>query len=165
MAATWIDKTLLLGLIGLNLLGVAAIARMLICDPAPAFSRLSLTRQAIQVLPGSAHLGASGRLRARWGRRFGWVRFLVYAIAVSAVAWIPVRIGWGPLGDVEDSRNYLSTMWQVVATAVGLSVAMVAFAFEAFQISGQRAYGGSLKEFARGGCPDRRGISSAAPMG
>ncbi|MCA1645799.1 MAG: hypothetical protein LC797_10150 [Chloroflexi bacterium] len=40
-------------------------------------------------------------------------------------------------------------MWQVVAAAVGISIAVVAFAFQAFQTSGQRAYGGSLKEFAR----------------
>jgi hypothetical protein len=54
----------------------------------------------------------------------------------------------GTFGDEEASADFLQTFWQVVAGALGLSVAMVAFAFEAFVSTSQRRLGGTLREFA-----------------
>jgi hypothetical protein len=145
----WIDKTLVIGISGLALLGVAMLMRMLSYDPAPAVSGLSLRRNALRLLPARANATLAARIGDRWRGWQGWMRFLIYAVAVLAVARIPWDLTWGPLGNTQASQDYVSTMWQVVAAALGVSVAMVAFAFEAFSSSGQRAYGGSLKEFAR----------------
>ncbi len=146
---SWIDQALLLAILCFALLVLAATIRMLHYDPAPAFSRLSLRRNALRVLPTGADANPLLRLYGHWRRELRWLRFVIYAVAVLAVAHVPLDVRWGPLREPSESDDYLSTMWQVVAAALGLSVAMVAFAFEAFQTSGQRAYGGSLKEFAR----------------
>ncbi|MBE2319799.1 hypothetical protein DVA67_027795 [Solirubrobacter sp. CPCC 204708] len=144
----WLYNVLLLAAIASNLAAIGWLFRMLAVHPAPVAGRLSLRRQALKLL------SASNR-RKRWTdaiqrrrQRLGWTRFVIYAAALFVVVLIPVDVRWGPLDDVEDSEEFLRTLWQVVGAALGVSVAMVAFAFEAFRGSGQQAYGGSLREFA-----------------
>jgi hypothetical protein len=148
-SASWLDETLLVAISGLILLGLGGLLRMLYYDPAPALVNLSLRRNALRSLPARANAGVGLRIRDSWAGRLSWVRFALYALAVLAVVRVPIDLRWGPLGDSQRSNDYISTMWQVVAAALGMSVAMIAFAFQAFQSAGQRAYGGSLKEFAR----------------
>jgi hypothetical protein len=74
---------------------------------------------------------------------------LVIYPALAAALVLPVPIHPGPFDDRRASIDFLQTLWQVVAAALGLSVAMVAFAFEGFMSSGQRLHGGTLREFAR----------------
>lgn len=63
--------------------------------------------------------------------------------------WLfPGAVHFGPFETADSSRAFISTLWQVEAAALGLSVALVVFVFEAFQRSGYGAYGGSLRDFA-----------------
>lgn len=126
-----------------------ALHFMLVWSPAPLFGRMSLRSRASNLL-----LPPRGpeRRRYRWrqARRHTWkLRFCGY-IGVFLLLWLPCwQPQWGPLSSPAESRLYLGTLWQVVAAALGVSVAMVAFAFEAFSGSRERrAYGGSLREFA-----------------
>jgi hypothetical protein len=74
---------------------------------------------------------------------------LGYAVLIG-VPFCPLfHIGGGVLGHDAASTSYLQTMWQVVGAALGLSVAMIGFVFEAFINAGKRSLGGSLREFAR----------------
>ena len=74
-------------------------------------------------------------------------------LVLGLILYLPVVAGDLPalsetFASVESSEDFLQTMWQVVAGALGLSVAMIAFAFEAFFSSSHRQVGGSLREFA-----------------
>jgi hypothetical protein len=146
---TWFDRTLILTLIGVDLAMVGVMVRTLAMHPAPPFGRLSLRREALKMLsPG----GGLAKTKRRWSERLReaeWLRFVAYAAALFALVQLPWEPRWGALGSDSQSAEFLRTLWQVVAAALGVSVAMVAFAFQAFASSGQRAYGGSLREFAQ----------------
>jgi hypothetical protein len=51
------------------------------------------------------------------------------AIAVAGL-FIPSRLGFRALADPSDARDFLSQMWQVSGASVGLSIAVVVFAFQ-----------------------------------
>jgi len=53
-----------------------------------------------------------------------------------------------PVDDTATANSYLTTLWQVLAAAVGVSIALIAFVLEAFVNSAERKHGGTLKEFA-----------------
>lgn len=141
------DGVLIVVLLALAVCLVLFCARMLMLHPAPAFGRLSLRRRALRVLRPRSRRERL-RLRARHtSRHLQSLRWLAY-VGIVATLWLPLSLDWGPLASEPESRRYLETMWQVVAAALGVSVAMVAFAFEAFSSSGQRTHGGTLREFA-----------------
>lgn len=129
------------------------VALTLYLEPAPVARRISLRAMARDAL-----LGNHPRLRwARIARDLGERHHLAIEIApfllLGALLYLPVPITALPhLGGIfqakGSSEDFLQTMWQVVAGALGLSVAMIAFAFEAFFSSSQRQVGGSLREFA-----------------
>jgi hypothetical protein len=74
-----------------------------------------------------------------------------FAIAVAVgILFIPVSVRFGPFDSQHDSRAYLDTTWQVVATAFGLSVAIIAVLFSALLAGTARTVGISLLDFARG---------------
>jgi hypothetical protein len=61
----------------------------------------------------------------------GAVALPLATLAVTvAVLFIPSRLGFRALADPADARNFLSQMWQVSGASVGLSVAVVVFAFQ-----------------------------------
>ncbi len=71
-------------------------------------------------------------------------------IALGLFTFVPRwQINFGPFQTEDDAREYLQTLWQVVAAAVGVSVALIAFVFEAFVSSAERRHGGTLREFSR----------------
>jgi hypothetical protein len=136
---------------------VAAVIRTLQLHPAPAFSRRSLRTEARRMF------APDGR-RDRWRRRIAevhrerpLVELLPYLL-LFACLYLPTplrllgvdtqRINFGPFAKVHESESFLKTLWQVVAAAIGLTVAMVAFAFETYVGSEQRQYGGSLRVYA-----------------
>ncbi len=140
-----------------ELFGVLAIYRILRFYPAPAFSRWSLRRRAQAVL-------APASRRERWLLRLRELRrerpllaYLPYLL-LFAMLWAPVvvapfgrgggSLALGPFGENGTSKEFIGTLWQVVAAAVGLSVAMIAFAFEAFMGASQRSFGLTLREYA-----------------
>ena len=146
---SWLDEALLLTVISVDLLMVGVLMRTLTMHPVPAFGRLSLRGISLRVL-------AAGKRTTRikcWCRdqlhRSQWLRFFVYTAVLCGVVLLPWEVSWGFLGSKSESAEFLRTLWQVVAAALGVSVAMVAFAFQAFASSGQRAYGGSLREFSQ----------------
>lgn len=66
-------------------------------------------------------------------------------VAALAPGW---TIRFGPFDDEVQAREYLQTLWQVVAASVGVSVAVIAFVLQAFLTSAEQRHGGTLKEFA-----------------
>ncbi len=131
-----------------GLIGVAWVALTLCLHPAPVARRLSLRRMARGLLIGHS---PRERVRRRWieTRENRLVRAVGFA-ALGAVIFLPIGFAPGQtFGDPDPASGFIGTMWQVVAGALGLSVAMIAFAFEAFFSSAQRRVGGSLREFAR----------------
>ncbi len=148
MTANQADRIEIAALLILGLGAAGAVLLVLISDPGPAFSGGSLRRAASRML-GPPSRAARGRQaadelgRSLWKRR--WRIVPIFAIAMLAM---PVTLTWGPLATVEDSTTYLDTIWVVVAASLGLSVAMVAFAFQAFMTGGRRLHGGTLLEFA-----------------
>ena len=130
--------------------------RTLFFHPAPALRPHSMRRAARALLRPSR--------RARWWAlwsEFGAPpsRALGPYVLLAAMLFIPAlarsagidlnRLYFGPFDESHDSRQFMETLWQVVAAAVGLSVAMIAFAFEVFVNSPQSQLGGSLRSFAR----------------
>lgn len=108
----------------------------------------SLRREARQFLPtdGRTRLVHAGAATRRVLGRYAW---LLYVVAAFAGSLPLLEVDWGPLGDPQESAEYLGTLWQVVGAALGLSVAMIGFVFEAFVGATNRSLGGSLSEFAR----------------
>jgi len=108
--------------------------------------RESLRRQALD------ELGVS-RFERSWAHRRLLVRGAAAGgliIGIGVFTFVPRwQITFGPFGSEDDAQQYLQTLWQVVAAAVGVSVALIAFVFEAFVSSGERRHGGTLREFAR----------------
>jgi hypothetical protein len=144
---TTFDTVIIVVVLVLELGGVALTMLTLSRHPAPVLGRRSLRRSATGLLASdlppvrrlATLVDAPGRLRrARVG---------VYVLAFLALM-LPIPLRVGPLDSEPESTDYLQTMWQVVAAALGVTVAMVAFAFEAFASSAQHRYGGTLREFA-----------------
>jgi hypothetical protein len=151
------QDALIVAAIGLNVVGIWLFVRMLRYYPAPALGPGSLRRTARRVLLPSS-------FRARWAVQIDELRqasalvdYLPYLLFVLFL-WAPAPLAFagidtnsihlGDFGSRSQSEAFLGTLWQVVAAAVGLSVAMIAFAFGAFLTSGQAQFGGSLAEFA-----------------
>lgn len=95
------------------------------------------------------------RVIRRWRdlrQRFPLLQALPFALIVAGtfaadiLPFLPAP--GGTFSDETKSADFLGTLWQVVAGALGLSVAMIAFAFEAFMSTSQRRLGGNLREFA-----------------
>jgi hypothetical protein len=59
--------------------------------------------------------------------------------------WMPRVTGWAPI-DIDEPTGFIGALWQVQAAAVGLTVAVVIFAFQALASSRWRT---DLREFAR----------------
>lgn len=150
----------LVGLCIANLSLIGGLFLMLRHEPAPAFSRYSLRKQAGLVLfPTNRRERLTIRLRSISPRfpvatevapylALGLALALPFPIAISG-AKLPIAFEFGPLNEAKESEEYLRTLWQVVAASLALSIAMVAFAFEAFVSRGQEHHGGTLTEFAR----------------
>ncbi len=148
MSPTPLDRIELVALLILGLGLTAALLRILTADPAPGFFGGSLRRAATRML-GPSDRASRWKRDAEDSRRTLWrVRWRLLPIPAFAALALPVSIRWGPLATTTESTNYLDTIWIVVAASMGLSVAMVAFAFQAFMTSGRRVHGGSLLEFA-----------------
>jgi hypothetical protein len=136
-----------------DLLGIVWVALTLYFHPAPVARRISLRAMARDVL-------LNERPRLRWARiardlreRHRVVTEVAPFLVLGLILFLPDVVGEIPtlsetFAGTESSEDFLQTMWQVVAGALGLSVAMIAFAFEAFFSSSQRQVGGSLREFA-----------------
>jgi hypothetical protein len=112
--------------------------------PAPPFGRRSLRRSANHQL-GVGHLEQLRQTARGPVRAFAHV--LVPAALIALVLLPCWRINFAPFNKAADSKTYLGTAWQVVAAAVGVSVALIAFVFEAFMSSGERHFGGTLRQF------------------
>ncbi len=111
---------------------------------APAPPARSMRAEAFTLLG----VGRDQRLRRWHDRQARGLAHLVVPVVVFAVALVPChRISFAPFNNTNDAKAYLGTAWQVVAAAVGVSVALIAFVFEAFMSSGERHFGGTLREF------------------
>lgn len=86
------------------------------------------------------------RLRFPLLRALPFALILAGAFATDILPFLPTP--GGTFSNEAKSADFLGTLWQVVAGALGLSVAMIAFAFEAFMSTSQRRLGGNLREFA-----------------
>lgn len=129
-------------------LAVVWVALTLYFHPAPPLRKISLRAMAQELLIGNSR---RERLRRRWIeiRESRLARLAGFA-SLGAVVFLPIDLVPGQtFGDPTSAGDFIGTMWQVVAGALGLSVAMIAFAFEAFFSAAQRQVGGSLREFAR----------------
>lgn len=148
MSQTTLNLVLLVGLIVIDLSSIGALMRVLNADPAPGFLGGSLRRAAIRLLGPSDRVSRMRRAVVGTWRAVGKARWwLMPPVAFGSLA-LPVSITWGPLASASESTTFLDTIWVVVAASLGLSVAMVAFAFQAFMSSGRRVHGGTLLEFA-----------------
>jgi len=147
-----IAKALTLAVITANVLAVTWLFLTLNSFPIPVLGRVSLRRRSRELL-GEGHRWAVMRRRAReLGRRYPLMRILPF-LALASGVFFPDLVPLlprpsGTFANEQKSSEFLGTMWQVVAGALGLSVAMIAFAFEAFVSVSQRRLGGSLREFA-----------------
>jgi hypothetical protein len=142
------NRAAILALLIIDVAAVVALMRILSADPAPAFFGGSLQRAATRMLRPAGRKArykraATSTLGAAWARRW-WIAPFA---ATGMLAW-RVPVSWGPLGDATESTEYLDALWVVVAASLGLSVAMVAFAFQAFMDSGRKIHGGTLQDFA-----------------
>jgi hypothetical protein len=142
------NRVAILALLFIDLAAVVALMRILSADPAPAFFGGSLKRAAVRMLRPARrkarykHVATSALttvLMRRW-----WIAPFA---AAGMLAW-HIPVSWGPLADAKESTEYLDALWVVVAASLGLSVAMVAFAFQAFMDSGRKIHGGTLQDFA-----------------
>ena len=69
-------------------------------------------------------------------------------VVFAGIALIPLHVHVGPFSNPKESAAFLTIAWQVEAAALGLTVAVIIFAFSAFYSRGQPAYGLSLADFA-----------------
>ena len=145
---TLIDKVLLVSVVGVELAVVALTMLTLSWYPAPVLGRMSLRRRAKRLLrPADAN--ERRLLLVHQVKTVGWSgRFVLYAMLIGAL-WLPIQVPFSILSSSKETGEYLGALWQVVAAALGLSVAMVAFAFQAFSSSRERSsHAGTLREFA-----------------
>lgn len=148
MSSGSLNDVLFVTLVAANLLVLGWFGLTLFFHPAPVVRRVSLRALARNLLIGGS---PRERLRRRWieCRENRLVRLAGFA-CLGAVIFLPIDLAPGrTFGNSSSAADFIGTMWQVVAGALGLSVAMIAFAFEAFFSSAQRQVGGSLREFAR----------------
>lgn len=145
-------EILTLLLIVVDLAGVVWLFAILSFHPAPAIHPMSLRAKARALLVSDRRRDRVKRRWREWRQRFPLLRALPFALLVAGtfatdiLPFIPTP--GGTFSDEVKSAAFLGTMWQVVAGALGLSVAMIAFAFEAFMSTSQRRLGGNLREFA-----------------
>lgn len=74
---------------------------------------------------------------------------MAYLAVLTICPLLPSGVDLGLLHSAASSEDFLGDLWQVVAAALGVTVAVVAFAFEGFRSGGGRSYGGTLSEFAQ----------------
>jgi hypothetical protein len=73
---------------------------------------------------------------------------LLLGAVLILMPWIP-KPGFGPFKKTEDAEGILRTLWQVEATALALSLAIIVFAVQAYRGSTHERYGGTLRRFIR----------------
>jgi hypothetical protein len=154
VSGTTIHNLIALTVAAADLAGVVCLFLMLRFYPASVTGRLSLRGRATELLLPNQKIARLRRSAREFAERHGRTAVLPFLL-LALILWVPVP---GPsltspitdtFADSKASSEFLGTMWQVVAGALGLSVAMIAFAFEAFVSLSQRQLGGSLREFAR----------------
>lgn len=129
---------------------VVWVGLTLLLDPVPVARRISLRAMARDVILADRPHLRRARIADDLAERNRLLIGIAPFLLVGALLYLPIPSGPLPalFGSRESSEDFMGTMWQVVAGALGLSVAMIAFAFEAFFSSSQRQVGGSLREFA-----------------
>jgi hypothetical protein len=148
VSATAFNQIAISALIVLELGAVLALFRILTSDPAPGIFGGSLRRAASRMLrPAARNARVRHRLRRLSAGLWGMRRPMTILLAAGLLA-VPVTVTWGPLASSTESTGYLQALWVVVAASLGLSVAMIAFAFQAFVSIGRDVHGGTLREFA-----------------
>jgi hypothetical protein len=110
----------------------------------------SLRREAQRIL--GLHLGRrlASRIQPTWERisaRRGFRDVFFLAIAVGLL-FVPIPVHFGLFGHPMRSDAYLATAWQVVASALGLAVAIISVLFAALLAGTTRTLGVSLVDFA-----------------
>jgi hypothetical protein len=137
---------LFLVLLGGELIALGCFVRWLSYEPAPAFARQSLRRYAL----GQLEVTRRQRLRFEHEHRVRRAGALALVVGTAAFVFLPRwELQFGPFADPVSAGDYLQTLWQVLAAAVGVSVALIAFVFEAFSNRAEARYGSTLREFAR----------------
>ena len=89
--------------------------------------------------------------RWRWIRAT-WRDYTYYVLGALGVVLILVPIpnpGFGPFKKTQDAEGFLRTLWQVEATALALSLAIIVFAVQAYRSSTHERYGGTLRRYIR----------------
>lgn len=112
----------------------------------PRSLRRSAERERLRLISGSRLVRLSARthgfrLRLATVAGFG-PSYLVIGVGML---WMPSLVGWAPIG-IDEPSDFISALWQVEAAALGLTVAVVIFAFQALASSRWRT---DLREFAR----------------
>jgi len=140
-----VDRILITVLIGAQLLAVAGLLRSLQLHPVPLLSRVSIRHRARAVLSRPRpHV----RVR-QFGQTHQGVTALTIFLCFAALTFGPApHIGFPPLDNPEDAAHYLTSLWQVLATVLGVSIVLIAFVLQAFVGANERRYGGTLREFA-----------------
>lgn len=110
----------------------------------------SLRREAERFLDLSPRRRVTGRAevllpRLRAKRAAGDIAWVTFAIGLL---FLPIPLDFGVFGHPIRSHNYLQTAWQVVASSLGLSVAIIAVLFAALLAGTTRTLGVSLVDFA-----------------
>src|SRR4051794_34511027 len=119
----------MLGVLAIDLVLVALELRLLVLHPAPPFARASMRRFAFDELavPHGQRIKQDHPLLLRS------IGALLVLGGTLALVFLPSwNVEMGPFANVNDAKSYLQTLWQVLAAAVGVSVALVAFVFQAF---------------------------------
>jgi hypothetical protein len=136
---------LLLATLAMNLGLLVVQFRVLALHPVPVFGRRSMRRYALDQLA----VPRRRRMQYEHRRTLGAVLRVLLFGGLLALVFLPRwKFEHGPFANEEDAKDYLQTSWQVLAAAIGVSVALIAFVFEAFLTSGERRHGGTLREFA-----------------
>src|SRR6266545_759165 len=107
-------------------------------------STLRLWREA--QLPWSSKLRELAAAVARPATSSSWLFLWVTGASVGLLWAAPADWTVSALSKDADARSFLQTLWQVDAAAIGLSVAIVLFAFE---LVWSTRYRGTLRRFAR----------------
>jgi hypothetical protein len=137
---------LLLATLAMDLGLLVVHFRMLTLHPVPVLGRRSMRRYALNQLAVPLRQRMQYEHRRTLGRVF---RVLLFGGLLALVFLPRWRFDHGPFANAKAAKDYLQTSWQVLAAAIGVSVALIAFVFEAFLTSGERRHGGTLREFAR----------------
>lgn len=112
----------------------------------PRSLRRAAERERLRLLSGYRFARLLARARRLNGGLAAAAMFGPTYLGIGLVMlWMPPLIGWEPI-DLEEPRSFIESLWQVQAAAVGLTVAVVIFAFQALASSRWRT---DLREFAR----------------